>query len=176
MKHRLGLVCAAVLIEVSCQNMPGPFAPPVQRQPLEDFRPYRQSMIVDMSDADAKTHFVQDITALETVTWRWAGQRPTVRVRPRSNENLRFVIDFALPDATFQVTGPVTVSYLVNDQVLDRVLYNRAGSEHFEKPVPADWVTAGQDATVAAEVDKIGATAKDGTKLGLILVRIGLTQ
>jgi hypothetical protein len=29
---------------------------------------------------------------------------------------------------------------------------------------------------VAAEVDKIGATAKDGTKLGLILVRIGLTQ
>jgi hypothetical protein len=176
MKHTLGLVCAAVLIEVSCQNTPEPFAPPVQRPPLEDFRPYRISTIVDMSNEEAQTHFVQDFTSIAAPNWRWTGLRPTVRVRVSSAENLRYTIDFAIAEATFQVTGPVTVSFLVNDQMLDRALYNHAGNQHFEKAVPAGWVTAGQDATVAAEVDKAGATAADGTKLGMILVRIGLTQ
>jgi hypothetical protein len=70
----------------------------------------------------------------------------------------------------------VTVSFLVNDRVLDRARYNRAGSQHFEKPVPAGWVTAGQDITVGAEVDKLWISPENGTKLGMVLVRIGLTQ
>jgi hypothetical protein len=180
MKRRPGMVCAAVLANLltsgACQNMPGPFAPPVQRQPLEDFRPYRMSAIVNMSDEDAKTHFVQDITSLETATWRWTGKRPTVRVRMRSAENLRYTIDFAIAETTLLATGPVTVSFLVNDRVLDRARYNRAGSQHFEKPVPAGWVTAGQDITVGAEVDKLWISPENGTKLGMVLVRIGLTQ
>jgi len=38
------------------------------------------------------------------------------------------------------------------------------------KPIPMGWVTSGQDITVAAEVDKVSA------KLGIVLVRIGITQ
>jgi hypothetical protein len=169
-------VLAAILTTSACQNMPGPFAPPVQRQPLQNFRPYRMSAIVSMSDEDAKTHFVQDITSFETATWRWTGKRPTVRVRMRSAENLRYTIDFAIPEATLRVTGPVTVSFLVNDRMLDRTRYNRAGNQHFEKAVPSNWVTAGQDVTVGADVDKLWVSPDDGTKLGMILVRIGLTQ
>ena len=37
MRRRLVWVCAAALLATGCRNMPGPFAPPVQRQPLEDF-------------------------------------------------------------------------------------------------------------------------------------------
>ncbi|HYV63102.1 MAG TPA: hypothetical protein VE958_10535, partial [Bryobacteraceae bacterium] len=63
MKRRLGLTCAAALANMvmisACQNMPGPFAPPVQRQPLADFRSYGMSAIVSMSDENAKEHFVQ---------------------------------------------------------------------------------------------------------------------
>ena len=176
MKRRLGLMCAVVLTSSACQNMPGPFAPPVQRRPLDDFRPYRMSAIVNMADDDAKTHFVQDITSIQTSMWRWTGKRPTVRVRMRSAENLRYTIDFAVVETTLLATGPVTVSFLVNDRVLDRARYSRAGSQHFEKPVPAGWVAAGQDVTVGAEVDKLWISPEDGTKLGLILVRIGLTQ
>jgi hypothetical protein len=166
----------AFLTPSACRNMPGPFAPPVQRQPLEDFRPYRMSAIVDMSDADAKTHLVQDIATAGAPTWRWTGKRPTVRVRMRSADNLRYTIDFALAEDGFRVTGPVTVSFLVNDQILDRARYSRPGAQHFEKAVPAGWVTAGQDVTVAAEVDELLTSPDDGAKLGIILSRIGLTQ
>ena len=166
----------AALLAVACQNTPAPRAPPVQREPLEDFRPYRMSAIVDMSDEDAPSHFVQDLTSNAASTWRWTGQRPTVRVRIRSAENLRYTIDFAAAEATMLKTGPVTVSFLVNGQVLDRVRYNRPGTQHFEKPVPAGWVTAGQDVTLGAEVDKTWADPGGGPELGIILMRIGLTQ
>jgi len=167
---------AGMLTSSACQNMPGPFAPPVQRQPLADFRPYRISGIVNMSDADAQTRFVQDITGLQAATWRWTGKRPTVRVMTRSTENLKYTIDFAIVEATLATTGPVTVTFLVNDRVLDRARYTHAGSQHFEKPIPAGWVTAGEDVTVGAEVDKLWVPADNSPKLGMILVRMGLTQ
>ena len=181
MKRPSGMVTYAAAIasmfaSSGCQNMPEPFAPPVQRQPLADFRPYRISGIVKMSDADAPAHFVQDITGLQAATWRWTGKRPTVRVTVRSAENLKYVIDFAIVEATLATTGPVTVTFLVNDRVLDRARYARAGSQHFEKPIPAGWVTADQDVTVGAEVDKLWIPADNSPKLGIVLVRMGLTQ
>ena len=83
MKRKLGLACAG-LLAVACRNTPRPFAPPVQRQPLEDFRPYKMSAIVDMADEDAKTHFVQDLTSNATATWRWTGQHPAAFRQTRS--------------------------------------------------------------------------------------------
>jgi len=167
---------AGLLASSACQNMPEPFAPPVQRQPLGDFRPYRISGIVNMSDEDAPAHFVQDITGLQAATWRWTGKRPTVRVMVRSSENLKYTIDFAIAEATLASTGPVTVTFLVNDRVLDRVRYTHAGTQHFEKPIPAGWVVADQNVTVGAEVDKLWVPAGNSPKLGMILVRMGLTQ
>jgi hypothetical protein len=156
--------------------MPGPFAPPVQRQPLEDFHPYRMSAIIDMSDEDSKTHFVQDLTSYAAPTWRWTGQHPRLRLRMRSTENLRYTIDFSITDGMLRNTGPLTVSFLVNDRVLDQVRYARDGVQHFEKPVPAGWVTPDQDITVGADIDKSWIPPDGGPKFGIILTRIGLTQ
>lgn len=176
MKRRLSLICTLVLIVSACRNMPGPFAPPVQRQPLEEFRPYRMSAIVDMADEDAKTHFVQDLTSNASATWRWTGQQPTLRVRMRSVENLRYVIDFAISGAMLAKTGPLTVSFLVNDRVLDRVRYDRDGAQHFENAVPPGWVTAGEDVTVGASINQAWIPPEGGPPLGIMLTRIGLTQ
>ena len=176
MKIRLGLICAASLIASACQNIPGPLPTPVQRQPLEDFRPYKMSAIVDMSDEDAPTHFVQDLTSNATSAWRWTGKTPILRVRMRSAENLRYTIDFAVGAVMLRNTGPLTVSFLVNGQVLDRVRYDRDGVQHFEKAVPPGWVTAGQEATVGAEIDKTWIPPEGGPQLGILLMRIGLTQ
>jgi hypothetical protein len=175
MKRKLGLACAG-LLAVACRNTPRPFAPPVQRQRLEDFRPYKMSAIVDMSDEDAKTHFVQDLTSNATATWRWTGQHPVLRVRMRSAENVRYTIDFAIAEATLLKTGPVTVSFLVNGMELGHVRYEHSGVQHFEKPVPAGWVAAGQDVTVGADIDKPWTPPDGGPQLGIILMRIGLTQ
>jgi len=176
MKRKVGLVCAPVLIASACRNMPGPFAPPVQRQPLGDFRPYRMSAIVEMSDEDAKQHFVQDLTSNATSAWRWTGQRPTVRVRMRSAENLRYTIDFNVARGMLQHTGPLTISFLVNDRMLDQVRYEHEGPQHFEKAVPGGWVTAGEDVTVGASVDKAWVPPEGGPQLGILLLRMGLTQ
>ena len=169
------LICAA-LIASACGNAPRSLAPPVQRQPLEEFRPYRVSAIIDMSDEDAKRHFVRDITSYASPTWRWTGQHPALRVRMRSAENLRYTVDFSVPEEMLRDTGPLTVSFLVNDRVLDRVRYNHDGAQHFEKPVPDGWVIAGQDVTVGADVDKTWTPSAGGPKYGIILTRIGLTQ
>ena len=78
--------------------MPEPYAPPVQRQPFEDARPHRMSRIVDMADEDSVAHIVSDISPGEPAPWKWALQKPTVKVVPRTNEGLRYVIDFSLPE------------------------------------------------------------------------------
>jgi hypothetical protein len=64
----------------------------------------------------------------------------------------------------------------VNDHVLDHVRYTAAGTQHFEKLVPPEWIIINKDATVGAEVDKAWVSKDDGVRFGMILTRIGLTQ
>jgi hypothetical protein len=160
----------------ACQSMPETYAPPVQRQPFENFRPYRSSRIVNMSDGDATVRIVRDVDAGLAGSWRWTGQHPTIRVPGGPAEDLLYVIDFTLPEVTFKDTGPVTLSFYVNDRLLDRVRYSSPGVQHFEKPVPAGWVQEDQEATVGAEIDKIWTSPEDGQRLGFILTSIGLKQ
>jgi hypothetical protein len=156
--------------------MPETYAPPEQREPFENFRPYRITRVVDMSDGDADSHIVSGILPAGGGQWRWASQRPTVRISVRHVEDLVFTIDFSVADATFKSTGPVTLTFLVNDHELGSEHYTAPGVYHFEKPVPENWLEAGKDATLAAEVDKVWVAPEDGAKLGFILTRIGLRQ
>ena len=64
----------------------------------------------------------------------------------------------------------------MNDRVLDRARYDHVGVQHFEKPVPDGWVTPDQDVTVGAEIDNPWVPSGGGPTLGIILIRIGLTQ
>ena len=131
-----------------------------------------------MADADAERHFVQDIDpALQGNTWRWTGKRPTIRLHPNSNQKLVYSMDFAIAESTFQKTGPVTLSLFVNDHVLDRVRYTSPGRRRIEKPVPAEWLRANEDTTLAVEIDKVWTPAQTGgAPLGFILVALGFEQ
>jgi hypothetical protein len=156
--------------------MPEPYAPPVQRQPFEDARPHRMTRIVAVADADAAGHFVKDIAQGEPAPWKWTNQNPTVKVTPRTNQGLRYTIDFSVPEVTFKVTGPVTLTFQVNDHVLDTVRYTAFGEYHFEKAVPPEWVEPLKETTVGASIDKVWVSPADGARLGFVLTRIGLTQ
>jgi hypothetical protein len=176
-KVRLFLPIASLaVLASSCQNMPEPYAPPMQRQPFEDARPHRMSRIVNMADSDAVSHFVKDITTGDPAPWKWTHQNPTVKVTPRTNLGLHYTIDFSLPEVTFKETGPVTLTFAVNGHTLDSVRYTAAGEYHYEKPVPPEWVEPLKESTVEASIDKVWVAPGDGAKLGFILVRIGLTQ
>lgn len=164
-----GLLCG-------CGNLPEPYAPPAQRPFFE--APAEAVRILNMADADAERHFVQDISAeLAANTWRWTGKRPTIRLHPNTNRKLMYSIDFAIAGSTFEQTGPVTLSFFVNDRLLDRVHYAKPGRQRFQKPVPSEWVKPDENATLAAEIDKLWTPPPPGgTPLGFILVSLGLEQ
>jgi hypothetical protein len=158
-----------------CQNMPEPYAPPEQRQPIEVSRPYRISRVINMDDGDASSYFVQDIRDLSG-SWRWTGKRPTIRIPIRSNERLHYTIDFTLPEVTFKVTGPVTIVFRVNDNVVGTQSYTAFGPQHYEGIIPPSFVQPNSEATLSAEIDKVWVSPSDGVQLGFILHRIGLKQ
>ncbi|HSR07918.1 MAG TPA: hypothetical protein VLM42_12260 [Bryobacteraceae bacterium] len=159
-----------------CGNLPESYAPPPQRPVFE--APISGVRVLNMADADAETHFVQDISpSLEANTWRWTGKRPAIRMFPGTTQKLNYAIDFAVPGATFTQTGPVTVSFFVNEHLLDRVHYAAPGRQRFEKPVPAEWMDANEYTVLTAEIDKVWIPAERKAKpLGFILVSLGLEQ
>ena len=169
----LGIICAVLC---GCSNLPEPYAPPAQRPIFEALA--ETTRILNMSDDDAESHFVQDIGAeLAGNTWRWAGKRPTIRLRAGSNEKLLYSIDFAVAESTFEKTGPVTLAFFVNDHLLDRVRYAAPGRQRVEKPVPAEWMEPNENVTLAAEIDKVWTPPQRGGKpSGFILVALGLVQ
>ena len=164
-----GLLCG-------CGNLPEPYAPPAQRPFFE--APPEAARILNMADADAESHFVQDISAeLAGNTWRWTGKRPTIRLHLNSNRKLVYSIDFAIAESTFRRTGPVTLSLFLNDHLLDRVRYTSPGRRRVEKPVPAEWLVPGEDVMLAAEIDKVWTPPRPGgAPLGFILIALGLDQ
>jgi hypothetical protein len=172
----MAVLAVALFYLSGCEKMPETYAPPVQRQPFENFRPYRITRVVDMSDGDVDSHVVHDILGTGGASWRWTGQHPTVRVILRQAENLVYTIDFSIADATFKETGPVTLTFFVNDRALGSARYTSPGTYHFEQPVPPNWIQADKESTLGAEIDKVWVAPQDGVKLGMILSRIGLRQ
>ncbi len=172
---RVPTLLAAGLLLTACQNMPAPYTPPEQRQPFDHFEPYHITRIVNMADGDANEHFVKDILG-DRGPWRWAVKHPEVRVIMRTNKGLRYIIDFSIVQDTFKDTGPLQFSFNVNGHVLDMQRYDSVGGKHFEKAVPEDWVQAGKDNILGAEVDKLWYSPADHQPLGFIISRIGLTQ
>jgi len=161
----------------SCVSQPDVYAPPAQRKPLDQEILARKVPVVDFSEASADSSIVQDIAkGGQPGPWRWTGKRPTIRLTLLSTKALKFHAEFAIPDATFKDTGPVTLSFFINGRLLDEQRYEAPGQKTFDKPVPAEWLQAPGTNTLAIETDKIWISKDDGAKLGFILSRIGLVR
>ena len=160
----------------ACSQAPTVYPLPAQRAPLPDFRPYRPAYLVSMTDADAERHILSDISGPPRAKWRWTGKRPTLQIAFGDRLALDMVMDFVLMENTMKDTGPVTVTFRVNDHKLDSVLYPQPGVQHFEKPIPEEWLVRGKEAVLEAEIDKMWSAPQDGGKLGMILVGGGLRE
>lgn len=155
-----------------CQNIPPPYAPPEQRPRFED--PAHWQRIVHMADVDAPEHFIRDISAHLDGSWRWSAKRPAMKIHALSADGLKYKVELAVPEVTLRATGPVTIAFLINNKLLDRVRYDTPGTYRFEKPVPSDWIHAGEDAVLEAEIDKIYMDRN--TPRGFILLSMGLER
>ncbi len=129
-----------------------------------------------MNDPSAKAYIVSDIApGVESGAWRWTSQKPTLKFHLKDTQSLKLVMDLSIAEATLTQTGPVTISFLVNDRLLDRVTYSENGRRRFEKAVPAEWLRPG-DNLVSAEIDKVYVSRRDGARLGFILASAGFTR
>jgi hypothetical protein len=171
---RIACLLSALCL-AACDRFPESYPPPEQRQPLQGFNPGPDAMMVSMEGFEADPLIIRDIYGNSPgIPWRWTRKEPAVRVPLLSTEGLRYSIDFTLWDESFKVTGPVEISFLVNDKLLDKVRYTTPGNKHFEKPVPADWLATNTEATVGMSLDKVYTAPHDGAKFGVILTRLGL--
>ena len=178
MTARLGLfgLCGVLSGALfGCASLPETYSPPPQQPFFE--APPEAARILNMADADAERHFVQDISlSLEGNSWRWTGKRPTIHLHPGWQPRMTFSIDLAIAGVTLEHTGPVTLSLFVNNHLLDRVRYTTPGRRQVERAVPAEWIDPNEDVMLAAEIDKLWSPAPDAKPLGFILHALGLEQ
>lgn len=174
---RRDLCLAPLLLLAGCSSAPDVYAPPIDRNPLNGFGTTPIGAFVNMNDANADAYMVRDIGKnLQGGLWRWTGKRPELRFFLDSAGPWRFKVDFAIADATFPRTGPVTISVIVNKQLLEKVTYDRPGAEVFLKPVPSAMIVPQAFNDVAIELDKVWVSSADGAELGIILTRAGFVH
>lgn len=153
------------------------YAPPAQRKPLDRDLLLRADPLLDIAASDAEKFFAGDIITGPTMAgWRWARKRPAIRLPLKSVSNLKYHIDFTIPEVTFKETGPVTITFLINNQKLDQVRYDSPGQKMFEKPVPPPMLKEMSDNELAAEIDKTYTPKDDDKPLGFIISRFGFVQ
>jgi hypothetical protein len=171
---RPSLVLFLLVLLLACDRLPESYPPPDQHHPREGLNPGPDAMMVEMDSPDASLYIVKDIYAPGGTPWRWTEENPTVKVLVLSTEKLKLSADYALWDDGFKITGPVELSFFVNGKLLDKVRYTTPGVKHFEKPVPADWMTADLEVPISFIVDKLYVSPRDHKRFGVILTRIGL--
>jgi hypothetical protein len=162
------------LLFTACSVEPKVFSPPRQRQALQ--RASFPTALVVMRDSAADLRIVKDILGGPGEPWRWTAKRPTIRVPPTDIAGLTYQIQFSVAEATFKFTGPVTVTFLVNDKPLGTLRCDKPGERVWKAPVPPEMLRPNAENTIGAEVDKVWTSPRDGVQLGLILTNIGLVR
>jgi hypothetical protein len=175
---RLRLLLLTLLIPLAaCVTIPDSYAPPIQRKPLDSIEPSAAKAFLRMGDASAANYIVGDISeGIESGSWRWTKRKPTMRFFLKKVSNQKFRADLSIADETFKETGPVTITFTVNDHELARETYAKSGRHPFEKAVPAEWLHAVGDNIVSLEIDKLWTSPADGVELGFILASAGFLE
>jgi hypothetical protein len=175
--RRLVILVSLALCLTGCVDIPDTYAPPVERRPVTGAGPSLFGSIVSMNDPRAPQHIVKDISpSLESGSWRWTGKRPELRFVVSKASDVKLVVDFAIAKLTFDATGPVSLSFVVNDRLLEKVRYDTPGNKSFEKVVSAGWLYTERMNTIAVEIDRVYISPQDGAVLGFILRRAGFVE
>ncbi|HZT33985.1 MAG TPA: hypothetical protein VFA33_29105 [Bryobacteraceae bacterium] len=168
------LVSVLLVILTACGEAPEAYAPPPQRQAPEGSGYAYLGRYVHMNDINAEAYLVHDVApAVESGAWRWTWRRPELRFYLRETAGLEFALDFAIADATFRQTGPVTLTLFLNGQRFSEVRCPRPGARQVRVPVPAGLAHANAVNTVVIQPDKVWVSPTDGAVLGFILSGAG---
>ena len=165
------------LVLAGCSRAPDWYPPPEQRSALQASDDGRIGRFIAMNAPNADAYLVRDISHyVEGGAWRWAGPHPQMRFFLETAHRLKFSLDFSVMQSTFQETGPVTLSFLINGHPFDKLRCDGPGDQHYEKPVPESLLYAGRENLVEIEPDKVWTSREDGAMLSVILIRAGFVE
>lgn len=171
----LKAVALAALILASCARPPESYAPPAQSNIEPGPEPAPSSQFASMGSPWAEEHIVQDIEKGPTPEqYRWTNQRPKLQFEMTGPGPWKLVVNLVIAEATFRSTGPVRITFAVNDRSLGSIACNRPGPYRFEQNVPVDWLPARGPSTVSAIADRTWTSPDDGVVLGFMLIDAGL--
>jgi hypothetical protein len=166
---------APALLAVGCHQLPD-YPPPPQREPLVRADTAGLSYFLNVANLNADAYVVQGIgSATEGWGFRWAFAHPVLRFLVPPMDHPKFVMDFALPEPTFRVTGPVTLTFSINGRLFDNRGFAEMGQQHYEHEVPEGFLRFGALNLVSIAPDKL-FVAKDGAKLGFVFSRAGFVE
>ena len=165
------VACSAVL--AGCGGGPTRYSPPEQHL---RFRPHGlpASEFLAMDDPNLRSAVVKDVNVNEQSPWKWTGRDPELRFHLPSSDNWTFVVEFVINDRTFRDTGPVTVSFFVNDHMAGEEQYTSYGDKSFEKFIPADWLKGREETRVRMRIHPVWPN--NGANLGVLLKRVGFVE
>jgi hypothetical protein len=161
---------------VGCTPLPESFPPPEQRAPLAIPRTGSLGYFLSMADPNAEAYLVKDVAPSGPGTWRWVYSHPVLRFFVPDVPRLKFVMQFSLPERTLRETGPVTLTFTINGQVLDRLRCEKGGEQHYAHDVPPGMLHVNAINLVAIDPVPVWVSKADGGKLGFILSRAGFTE
>jgi hypothetical protein len=169
------LVLIAGASTTACGREPGRFAPPAQRSLDLGPDPGVPRELVRMNDPDADAFLVRDISP-EPGETRWAFLHPELRLSVADARHLTFAAEFAIPEVTFRVTGPVMVWCAINGKNLAAMRCDHAGDYRLEHAVPEGLVEANKPIRVTFEANPRWVSPEDGAELSFLLRTVGFTH
>ena len=161
---------------VSCGGPPDVYAPPTPRKPVDVFGTDSMSSWTAMGSSDAATYIVRDIGSdVQAEAWRWALEHPEMRFFLKSASGWKAKVDYSIAQSLLEKTGPLTLTFLVNNTPIDSVRHDHDGRFTWEKPVPESALMAGGFNYLRIEPDKTAVEAT-GRPISFILTAAGFVR
>ena len=174
--NRIILPLAIVaLLSISCGRQPGVYAAPPQRSTDLGPDPGSDLAFVKMDDPQANEFLVKDISPGSDFR-RWAFIHPELRFRVKDARNLTFTAELTVPEVTYKVTGPVTVTYSVNGKTLGTLRVDHPGDFQIEKAVPEGVVEPGKYISVTFDAHPRWISPEDHAELSFLLRSAGFSH
>jgi len=170
----LVVVIAAISAD-ACGRRPPTFGMPAQRSTDLGPDPGELRSVVRMDDPDADGFLVRDISP-EHGLRRWAFSHPELRLSVADARHLKFAAEFAIPEVTYKVTGPVTVSAAVNGKRLGQIRCDHPGDYRLEEAVPEGLVEARKPISITFEANPRWISPEDGAQLSFLLRSVGFIK
>jgi hypothetical protein len=163
-----------MVLLAGCRRSPESYSPPEQHLRFRPQGVTASEFLATMDDPELPKAVVKDIRLSEPGPWKWTGRDPELRFHLPSVDNWTLVVDLVVNDRTFQDTGPVTVSFFVNDHLAGEERYTSFGDKTFEKFIPPEWLKGRSETRVRMHIDPIWPN--NGVALGVLLKRAGFVE